>query len=228
MTGIAIRTLKEVDCILFILDGTQEISTGDQFVMERILETGNTPRIAVINKSDLFSDEEYAAKLAEVKEKLGEFNDVVMLSSQFGFGVDRLLNSIKPFMTDEFWYYPDDMYTDMPVYKIIGEIVREKILERTQDEIPHSIAIEIINVSRREEGKKDKYDVNIYVERNSQKGIVIGKDGKLLKEIGTEARKDIERLLDRTIYLNLWVKVKDKWRKKKPFLKEMGYFMDEE
>ena len=125
-------------------------------------------------------------------------------------------------------YYPDDMYTDMPVYKIIGEIVREKILERTQDEIPHSIAIEIINVSRREEGKKDKYDVNIYVERNSQKGIVIGKDGKLLKEIGTEARKDIERLLDRTIYLNLWVKVKDKWRKKKPFLKEMGYFMDEE
>ena len=144
MTGIAIRTLKEVDCILFILDGTQEISTGDQFVMERILEAGNTPRIAVINKSDLFSDEEYAAKLAEVKEKLGEFNDVVMLSSQFGFGVDRLLNSIKPFMTDEFWYYPDDMYTDMPVYKIIGEIVREKILERTQDEIPHSIAIEII------------------------------------------------------------------------------------
>lgn len=228
MTGIAIRTLKEVDCILFILDGTQEISTGDQFVMERILEAGNTPRIAVINKSDLFSDEEYAAKLAEVKEKLGGFNDVVMLSSQFGFGVDRLLNSIKPFMTDEFWYYPDDMYTDMPVYKIIGEIVREKILERTQDEIPHSIAIEIINVSRREEGKKDKYDVNIYVERNSQKGIVIGKDGKLLKEIGTEARKDIERLLDRTIYLNLWVKVKDKWRKKKPFLKEMGYFMDEE
>ena len=228
MTGIAIRTLKEVDCILFILDGTQEISTVDQFVMERILEAGNTPRIAVINKSDLFSDEEYAAKLAEVKEKLGEFNDVVMLSSQFGFGVDRLLNSIKPFMTDEFWYYPDDMYTDMPVYKIIGEIVREKILERTQDEIPHSIAIEIINVSRREEGKKDKYDVNIYVERNSQKGIVIGKDGKLLKEIGTEARKDIERLLDRTIYLNLWVKVKDKWRKKKPFLKEMGYFMDEE
>ena len=228
MTGIAISTLKELDWNLFILDGTQEISTGDQFVMERILEAGNTPRIAVINKSDLFSDEEYAAKLAEVKEKLGEFNDVVMLSSQFGFGVDRLLNSIKPFMTDEFWYYPDDMYTDMPVYKIIGEIVREKILERTQDEIPHSIAIEIINVSRREEGKKDKYDVNIYVERNSQKGIVIGKDGKLLKEIGTEARKDIERLLDRTIYLNLWVKVKDKWRKKKPFLKEMGYFMDEE
>ena len=228
MTGIAIRTLKEVDCILFILDGTQEISTGDQFVMERILEAGNTPRIAVVNKSDLFSDEQYAEKIAEIKEKLGEFDDIVMLSSQFGFGVDRLLKSVEKFMTDEFWYYPEDMYTDMPVYKIIGEIVREKILERTQDEIPHSIAIEIINVSKREDGKKDKFDVNIYVERESQKGIVIGKDGKLLKEIGTAARKDIESLLDRTIYLNLWVKVKDKWRKKKPFLKEMGYYVDEE
>lgn len=228
MTGIAIRTLKEVDCILFILDGTQEISTGDQFVMERILEAGNTPRIAVVNKSDLFSDEQYAEKIAEIKEKLGEFDDIVMLSSQFGFGVDRLLKSVEKFMTDEFWYYPEDMYTDMPVYKIIGEIVREKILERTQDEIPHSIAIEIINVSKREDGKKDKFDVNIYVERESQKGIVIGKDGRLLKEIGTAARKDIEALLDRTIYLNLWVKVKDKWRKKKPFLKEMGYYVDEE
>ena len=196
--------------------------------MERILEAGNVPRIAVVNKSDMFTDEEYAAKILEIKEKLGEFDDIFMLSSRFGFGVERLLNWVKDFMTDEFWYYPEDMYTDMPVYKIIGEIVREKILERTKDEIPHSIAIEIINVNKREEGKKDKFDVNIYVERDSQKGIIIGKDGRLLKEVGTAARKDIERLLDRTIYLNLWVKVKDKWRKKKPFLKELGYYMDEE
>ncbi len=228
MTNIAIRTLKEVDCILFVLDGTQEISTGDQYVMERIVEAGNTPRIAVVNKSDLFSDEEYSAKLQEIKEKLGEFNDVIMLSSQFGFGVERLLNSLKEYMIDDCWYYPEDMYTDMPVYKIIGEIVREKLLERTKDEIPHSIAIEIINVNKRDEGQKDKFDVNIYVERESQKGIIIGKGGRLLKEVGTEARKDIERLLDRTIYLNLWVKVKDKWRKKKPFLKELGYYLDEE
>ncbi len=228
MTGIAIRTLREVDCILLILDGTQEISTGDQYVMDRIKEAGNTPRIAVINKSDLFSDEEYEAKKQEIKDKLGEFDDIIMLSSQFGFGVERLLDRVKDFLTDEFWYYPEDMYTDMPVYKIIGEIVREKILERTKEEIPHSVAIEIINVNKREEGQKDKFDVNIYVERDSQKGIIIGKDGKLLKEIGTAARKDIEALLDRTIYLNLWVKVKDKWRKKKPFLKEMGYYIDEE
>ena len=119
-------------------------------------------------------------------------------------------------------YYPDDMYTDMPMYRIITEVVREKILERTRDEIPHSVAIEIINVTRRDNGK-DKFDINIYVERDSQKGIIIGKQGKMLKEIGIEARKEIESLLGIQIYLELWVKVKDDWRKKKPFLKELGY-----
>ena len=114
------------------------------------------------------------------------------------------------------------MYTDMSTYRIITEIVREKILLKTRDEIPHSVAVEIIEV-KREEGKVDKFNINIYVERDSQKGIIIGKNGKMLKEIGTEARNEIERLLDQKIYLGLWVKVKDEWRKKKPFLKEMGY-----
>ncbi|MDP0488232.1 MAG: KH domain-containing protein, partial [Fusobacterium sp. JB020] len=108
-------------------------------------------------------------------------------------------------------------------YRIMTEIVREKILLKTRDEIPHSVAIEIINVEKRDEGK-DKFNINIYVERDSQKGIIIGKGGKMLKEIGTEARKEIEKLLDRKIYLELWVKVKNDWRKKKPFLKELGYF----
>ena len=114
------------------------------------------------------------------------------------------------------------MYTDMSTYRIITEIVREKILLKTRDEIPHSVAVEIIDVERNE-GKKDKFNINIYVERDSQKGIIIGKNGKMLKEIGMEARKEIEDLLGEKIYLGLWVKVKDDWRKKKPFLKEMGY-----
>lgn len=118
------------------------------------------------------------------------------------------------------------MYTDMPVYRIMTEIIREKILLKTRDEVPHSIAIEIINVERRDNGK-DKFDINIYVERDSQKGIIIGKNGKMLKEIGTEARREIEILLDKEIYLNLWVKVKEDWRKKKPFLKELGYFAED-
>lgn len=226
MTNSAIRVLKDVDVIVFMLDGSQEISTGDQFVMEKVSEAKKTPKILVINKIDKLNDEEIAAKKLEIAEKLGEFDAVVEISGQYSFGIPRLLSAIDPFLEDGIKYYPDDMYTDMPLYRMITEIVREKILTKTREEIPHSVAIEILNVDRREKGK-DKFDINIYVERDSQKGIIIGKNGALLKEVGTEARKDIEKLLGIKIYLNLWVKVKDDWRKKKPFLKELGYVIGE-
>lgn len=223
MTNSAIRILKDVDCILMMLDGTQEISTGDQFVMERVLSAKKTPRILVINKIDKLNDEELENKREEVKEKLGKFDGIVEIAGEYGIGVPQLLDRLEMFLDEDVQYYPEDMYTDMPIYRIMTEIVREKILVKTRDEIPHSVAIEIINVEKRDEGK-DKFNVNIYVERDSQKGIIIGKGGKMLKEIGTEARKEMEKLLDRPIYLELWVKVKSDWRKKKPFLKELGYF----
>ncbi len=223
MTNSAIKILKDADVILMLLDGSQEISTGDQFVMDKVMEAKKTPRVLIINKIDLLSDEELIAKREEIKEKLGSFDNIVEIAGGYSIGLGKLLNSIDPFLEEGIQYYPEDMYTDMPIYRIISEIVREKILTKTRDEIPHSIAIEIINVEKREKGK-DKFDINIYVERDSQKGIIIGKGGKLLKEIGTEARQDIETLLDRKIFLDLWVKVKDDWRKKKPFLKELGYF----
>jgi GTP-binding protein Era len=226
MTNVAIKTLKEVEAILFVLDGTQEISTGDKYVMDRILEASNTPRILVINKIDKITDQQLVEKRLEIQEKLGAFEKVIELSAEYSIGLYKVVEAINPFLEEGVMYYPEDMYTDMPVYKIICETVREKILTRTRDEIPHSVAVEIINVERRANGK-DKYDINIYVERNSQKGIIIGNKGELLKEVGTEARKDIEELLDKKIYLSLWVKVKEKWRKKKPFLKDMGYFIDE-
>lgn len=223
MTNSAIRILKDVDAILMMLDGTQEISTGDQFVMERVLSAKKTPRILVINKIDKLNNEELEKKRKEVKEKLGKFDGIVEIAGEYGIGVPQLLDRLEMFLDEDIQYYPEDMYTDMPIYRIMTEIVREKILVKTRDEIPHSVAIEIINVEKRDEGK-DKFNVNIYVERDSQKGIIIGKGGKMLKEIGTEARKEIEKLLDRPIYLELWVKVKSDWRKKKPFLKELGYF----
>lgn len=226
MTNTAINALREVEAVMMVLDGTQEISTGDQFVFDKIMKAPNTPRIAVINKIDLMNDEEIEEKIGEIKAKLGDFHKIVTMSAEYAIGIPKLLEAIDPFLEEGIMYYPEDMYTDMPMYKMIIEIVREKILTRTRDEIPHSIAVEIINVERRENGK-DKYDINIYVERDSQKGIVIGKRGALLKAVGTDARKDIETLLEKKIYLNLWVKVKDKWRKKKPFLKEMGYNLDE-
>lgn len=225
MTNTAINALKEVEAVVMVLDGTQEISTGDQFVFDKIMKAPNTPRIAIINKIDLMKDVEIEEKIGEIQAKLGNFHRIVTMSAEYAIGIPKLLEAIDPFLEEGIMYYPEDMYTDMPIYRMIIEIVREKILTRTRDEIPHSIAVEIINVERRDNGK-DKYDINIYVERESQKGIVIGKKGSLLKAVGTDARKDIETLLDKEIYLNLWVKVKDNWRKKKPFLKEMGYNLD--
>lgn len=222
MTNIAVKILKDVDVILFLIDASKEISTGDMFVMERINEHPKKPKILLVNKVDLISDEQMKKKLKEVADKLGTFDKIIFASGMYSFGILDLLKAIDPYLEDGIKYYPDDMYTDMSVYRIITEIVREKILLKTRDEIPHSVAVEIIDVERKE-GQKDKFNINIYVERDSQKGIIIGKNGKLLKEIGMEARKDIEELLGEKIYLGLWVKVKDEWRKKKPFLKEMGY-----
>ncbi len=222
MTNSALRVLRDVDVIAMVIDASQEISTGDLFVWEKIQEAKRTPRILIVNKIDKITDEELIKKREEIAEKLGDFDAIVEIAGQYAIGVPKLLEALDPFLEDGVKYYPDDMYTDMPTYRIITEVVREKILERTRDEIPHSVAIEIINVTRRDNGK-DKFDINIYVERDSQKGIIIGKQGKMLKEIGIEARKEIENLLGIQIYLELWVKVKEDWRKKKPFLKELGY-----
>ncbi|MGX6591330.1 GTP-binding protein Era [Cetobacterium ceti] len=225
MTNSAVKILRDVDVIAFVIDASQEISTGDLFVCDKIKEARRTPRILIVNKIDKVNDEELEAKRAEIKEKLGDFDGIVELSGQYAIGIPKLLTALDPFLEEGMKYYPDDMYTDMPVYRIITEVVREKILERTREEIPHSVAIEILNVEKRDNGK-DKFNINIYVERSSQKGIIIGKNGKMLKEIGIEARKEIESLIGRDIYLELWVKVKEDWRKKKPFLKELGYFQE--
>ena len=223
MTNIAVNILKDVDIILFLIDASKPIGTGDIFVMDRINENAKKkPKILLVNKVDLISDEQKKEKLKEIEEKLGNFDKIIFASGMYSFGISQLLEALDPYLEEGVKYYPDDMYTDMSIYRIITEIVREKILLKTRDEIPHSVAVEIINVERKE-GKKDKFDINIYVERDSQKGIIIGKNGKMLKEIGVEARKEIEELLGEKIYLGLWVKVKDDWRKKKPFLKELGY-----
>ena len=222
MTNIAINILKDVDVILFLIDASKTIGTGDMFVMDRINENSNKPKILLVNKVDLISDEQKEEKLKEIEEKLGKFDKIIFASAMYSFRIAQLLEALDPYLEEGVKYYPDDMYTDMSTYRIITEIVREKILLKTRDEIPHSVAVEIIDVERNE-GKKDKFNINIYVERDSQKGIIIGKNGKMLKDIGMEARQEIEDLLGEKIYLGLWVKVKDDWRKKKPFLKEMGY-----
>lgn len=221
MTELAIKSLKDADVVLFLLDGSQEISTGDFFVWEKI-QASKKPVVLLVNKIDKITDREIEQKKKEIEEKLGKMDHMIFASGLYSFGLPKVLDALEPYLEEGIQYYPEDMYTDMSTYRMLTEIVREKILCRTRDEIPHSVAIEILNVTQRETAK-DKFDINIYVERNSQKGILIGKDGKVLKEIGMAAREEMEELLGRKIYLTLWVKVKDDWRKKKPFLKELGY-----
>ena len=220
MTEIALETLNDVDLIMFLLDGTQEISTGDIFVNEHIKEV-KTPVILIINKIDKMSDEEIEAKKEEIKEKLGNYENIITLTAEFAIGIHKIFEVAEKYLSNDVWFYPEDYYTDLPVNKIVVETVREKILHHTKDEVPHSVAVEIVNVETKPEIRK--YDVNIYVERDSQKGIIIGKDGALLKKIGIEARKEIEALIDLKVNLKLWVKVRKKWRRDQQFLNDMGY-----
>jgi GTP-binding protein era len=220
MTEVALETLNDVDLIMFMLDGSVEISTGDIFVSEHIKEA-NTPVIVIINKIDKLSDEEIEEKKLEIKEKLGDYENIITLTAEYAIGIHKIFEAAEPYLSNDIWFYPEDYYTDLPVNKIVVETIREKILHHTKDEIPHSVAVEIINVETKPNIRK--YDVNIYVERDSQKGIIIGKDGALLKKIGIEARREIEALIDLKVNLKLWVKVKKKWRKNKQFLDEMGY-----
>ena len=220
MTNVALEALENVDLIMFMLDGTQEISTGDMFVNENVRSV-NTPIVLVINKIDKMTDEEIEEKKKEIREKLGEFDEIITLTAEYAIGIHKIFEVVEKYLSNDVWFYPEDYYTDLPVNKIVVETVREKILHHTKDEIPHSVAVEIINVETKPTIRK--YDINIYVERDSQKGIIIGKDGAMLKKIGTEARREIEHLIDLKVNLKLWVKVKKKWRKNKKFLDEMGY-----
>ena len=220
MTNVALEALENVDLIMFMLDGTQEISTGDIFVNENVRSV-KTPSVLVINKIDKMSDEEIEEKKKEIREKLGEFDEIITLTAEYAIGIHKIFEVAKKYLSNDVWFYPEDYYTDLPVNKIVVETVREKILHHTKDEIPHSVAVEIINVETKPTIRK--YDINIYVERDSQKGIIIGKDGAMLKKIGIEARREIEHLIDLKVNLKLWVKVKKKWRKNKKFLDEMGY-----
>ena len=220
MTNVALEALENVDLIMFMLDGTQEISTGDIFVNENVRSV-KTPIVLVINKIDKMSDEEIEEKKKEIREKLGEFDEIITLTAEYAIGIHKIFEVAKKYLSNDVWFYPEDYYTDLPVNKIVVETVREKILHHTKDEIPHSVAVEIINVETKPTIRK--YDINIYVERDSQKGIIIGKDGTMLKKIGIEARREIEHLINLKVNLKLWVKVKKKWRKNKKFLDEMGY-----
>ncbi|MDP3013718.1 MAG: GTPase Era [Candidatus Subteraquimicrobiales bacterium] len=214
--------LKEVDAILFLVDVSQVIGKGDTFIAKEISKL-DTPTILVLNKMDKIG-QRYLSVQVEIGRDLDEFRSIVPISALNGKNLDVLVNETVKLLPEGPKYYPDDVITDQPEKLIIAEFVREKVLELTREEVPHSVMVKIENISQRED--KDIVDVEayIFVERESQKGIVVGRGGKMLKGIGERARLDIENLLGSQVFLNLWVKVKKKWRADKNVIRQMDEY----
>ncbi len=221
MVNVSKETLNEVDVILWLVDESTQIGPGDKFILEQV-ENISTPKILVINKIDKLSNEE-VTQIIENYSKFDVFKEIIPISAQEGYGVDRLIRVITEMMPEGPQYFPDDMITDQPERQIVSEIIREKALHFLDEEVPHGIAVGIDLMRKRED--KDIIDINatIYCERESHKGIIIGKNGRKLKGIGKSARIDIERLLGNQIYLTLWVKVEKNWREKEKLVKYFGY-----
>ena len=220
MVKTAIHTLQEVDCILFLIDvAAGSPGPGDRFIIEKLKEV-KTPVFLVMNKIDLVHPEALLPLIEEYNQ-LYSFAEVVPVSAAKGNNVNPLIETIQRYLPEGPKYYPDDQVTDHPEQFVCAELIREKILHLTREEVPHSIAVQIEEM-RTEETGTVYISAVIYVERDSQKGIVIGKNGSLLKRVGSEARRDIEMLLGSKIFLELWVKVKKDWRNQERILKELG------
>lgn len=221
MMKSATETLKEVDVVLFMVDDSKKIGPGDQWIIDT-LQAANVKVYLIINKMDLLAIDEYA-QIVENYKQYDFIEEIIGLSAINNKNVDVLLDKIINFLPEGPMYYPDDMITDQPEKVIVGEIIREKILHYIRDEIPHGVAVEIEKMRKRED--QDIYDIEatIICEKNSHKGILIGKGGRKLKGIGKSAREDIERFLDMKVFLQLWVKVRPGWRDNDAQLKNLGY-----
>ncbi|NLY79220.1 MAG: GTPase Era [Lysinibacillus sp.] len=226
MMKVSKNTLREVDLIMFMVNAEEKIGKGDEFILEMLQDT-NTPVFLVINKIDKVHPDELLNIIDAYKDRMN-FAEIVPISALQGNNVDNLLLTIEKYLPEGPQYYPADQVTDHPERFIISELIREKVLHLTREEIPHSVAV-VIEKIRRDEENENLIHVHatIMVERDSQKGIIIGKRGSLLKEIGTQARKDIEMLLGSKVYLELWVKVQKDWRNKATYLRDFGYREDE-
>lgn len=225
MVKSARNTLKEVDVIMFMVNANEPIGGGDRFIID-LLQNTETPVFLVINKIDLVHPDDLLTTITSYTEEY-DFAEVVPLSALNGNNVERLMETLTNYLPEGPKYYPDDQVTDHPERFIISEFIREKALHLTREEIPHSIAVVIEKIERDESRGLVDVAATIIVDRDSQKGIVIGKKGALLKEIGTKARHDIEMLLGSKVYLELWVKVQKDWRNKPGQLREFGFREDE-
>lgn len=225
MMKVATNTLQEVDVILFMVNAVEGIGRGDEFIIEK-LQNVKTPVFLVINKIDEVHPDELLPIIDKYKEKMN-FEAIVPISALEGNNVETLLARIKEQLPEGPQYYPVDQVTDHPERFIISELIREKALHLTREEVPHSIAVVIDSIKKKEDKEMIHVMATIIVERSSQKGIVIGKQGSMMKEIGQRARKDIELLLGSKVFLELWVKVQKDWRNKASVLRDYGFNNDD-
>ncbi|QGQ47310.1 GTPase Era [Metabacillus sediminilitoris] len=225
MMKVAQNTLKEVDLILFMINAEEGYGRGDEFIIERLKQT-KTPVFLIINKIDQIHPDQLLPLIEQYK-KLYPFQEIVPISALQGNNIETLLRQIEEVLPEGPQYYPEDQVTDHPERFIITELIREKVLHLTREEIPHSIAVVMDTLERRENNQAIYVGATIIVERDSQKGIVIGKKGSMLKEVGKRARVDIEALLGSKVYLELWVKVQKDWRNKASQLRDYGFREDE-
>lgn len=220
MLKSAYSTFNEVDIVLFMVNAEEPRGGGDNFIMER-MKNIKTPKFLVINKIDKIHPDRLIEIIAEYTEDQ-EFDEVVPISAMKGNNIQTLLDTIQTYLPKGPQYYPADQVTDHPEYFVVSEFIREKVLQLTRDEVPHSVAVVVDSMQRNQDNKVHVY-ATIIVDRSSQKGIIIGKGGKMLKEIGTRARRDIEAMLGDKIFLELWVKVQRDWRDKQANLQDYGY-----
>ncbi len=223
MLGTVNSAMNDTDVIMFVVDATRPIAEIEREIAASLSKTG-VPCILILNKVDLVKKEDLLPKIADYSS-MYDFDSIVPISAKEGDGIDILFNTIRDYIPEGPMLYDEEMVTDQPERQIASEIIREKMLYLLQQEVPHGIAIEISKVQ--ELDHVTKIYATIFCEKKAHKGIIIGKNGAMLKQIGSLARKDIEEMLDKKVYLELWVKVKEDWRNSDFLLKNFGYKIDE-
>lgn len=226
MVNVAEHTLQDVDVILWLVEPTEYIGAGEQHIIEK-LKSVTTPVILVINKLDMLSDKSEMLKYIDVYRKVYDFAEIIPASALRGENTDTIVDMIFKYLPYGPMFYDEDTITDQPERQIVAEMIREKALHALNEEIPHGIAVTIEQMKQRKGKPIVDIDATIICEKDSHKGIIIGKNGAMLKKIGSNARYEIERLLDEKVNLKLWVKVKKDWRDSDYLLKNFGY-RDEE
>ena len=211
--------LRDIDVILFVVDAESGIGKGDKFIIDTFKNT-DTPVILVLNKIDKLSDEGIIKAIAESKD-LYEFAEIIPISAMKNDNITRLIKVVKTYLTDEVIYYDDGTITNTSIKFMVGELVREKILNLTSEEVPHSITC--ATTYYKDNGHIVEIYVDIIIDRDSLKKIIIGKQGAMLKNIGSLARRDIENLIGKQVYLELFVKTIKSWRDKERYLQELGF-----